>query len=78
MRLGDTIDIAANDAERVFIFPYSEWKKENVQFTWLGNGSIDIWVSDVECEFTPISTSAYVKAHYTSSAEHSYSQQNLC
>ena len=68
IRLGDTIDILSNDADRVFVLPYSEWKKDSIQFTWLGDASVDIWISDVECEFTPIATSGYVKAHYTSTA----------
>ena len=68
VKLGDTLDILPNDADRVFIFPYSEWKKDSIQFTWIGDGSVDVWVSDGECEFTPVSTSAYVKAHYTSTA----------
>ena len=68
VKLGDTLDILPNDADRVFIFPYSEWKKDSIQFTWVGDGSVDVWVSDGECEFTPVSTSAYVKAHYTSTA----------
>ena len=68
VKLGDTLDILPNDADRVFVLPYSEWKKDSIQFTWLGDGSVDIWISDMECEFTPVGTSAYVKAHYTSTA----------
>ena len=68
VKLGDTLEILPNDADRVFILPYSEWKKDSIQFTWIGNGSVDVWVSDGSCEFTPVSTSAYVKARYTSTA----------
>ena len=68
VKLGDTLEILPNDADRVFILPYSEWKKDSIQFTWIGDGSVDVWVSDGSCEFTPVSTSAYVKARYTSTA----------
>ena len=75
VKLGDTLDILPNDADRVFVFPYSEWKKDSIQFTWIGDGSATIWVSDGECEFTPVSTSAYVKAQYTTSATAPYKLQ---
>ena len=64
VRLGDTIDIAANDAERVFVLPYSEWKNDSIQFTWIGEQSARVWVAKNECKFTPITTSAYYITHY--------------
>ena len=64
VRLGDTIDIAANDAERVFVLPYSEWKNDSIQFTWIGDQSARVWVAKNECKFTPITTSAYYITHY--------------
>ena len=64
VRLGDTIDIAANDAERVFVLPYSEWKNDSIQFTWIGDQAARVWVAKNECKFTPITTSAYYITHY--------------
>ena len=64
VRLGDTIDIAANDAERVFVLPYSEWKNDSIQFTWIGDQTARVWVAKNECKFTPITTSAYYITHY--------------
>ena len=64
VRLGDTIDIAANDEESVFVLPYSEWKNDSIQFTWIGEQSARVWVAKNECKFTPITTSAYYITHY--------------
>ena len=76
VNLGDTFDIVANDVERVFVLPYSEWKKDSIQFTWIGDKSATVWVSDGACDFTPVSTSMYVKARYTTSAEAPYKLQS--
>ena len=64
VKLGDTIDIAANDADRIFVLPYSEWQNDSIQFTWVGEQSARVWVAAGECNFTPITTSAYYRAHY--------------
>lgn len=64
VNLGDTFDIVADDTERVFVLPYSEWKKDSIQFTWTGDQPATVWVSDGSCDFTPAATSVYVKAQY--------------
>lgn len=64
VHLGDTFDIVANDTERVFVLPYSEWKKDSIQFTWIGDQPATVWVSDGGCDFTPAATSVYVRAQY--------------
>ena len=64
VQLGDTIDIAPNDSERMFVLPYSEWQNDSIQFTWIGDQSARVWVAAGECDFTPITTSAYYRAHY--------------
>lgn len=64
VNLGDTFDIVADDTERVFVLPYSEWKKDSIQFTWIGDQPATVWVSDGSCDFTPAATSVYVKAQY--------------
>lgn len=72
VNLGDTFDIVANDEESVFVLPYSEWKKDSIQFTWLGEQSATIWVSDGDCDFTPTFTSVYVKDRYNVSKNAPY------
>ncbi len=64
VHLGDTIDIAANDSESMFVLPYSEWKDDSIQFTWIGEQTARVWVAKNECKFTPITTSAYYITHY--------------
>ncbi|MBO5728629.1 MAG: hypothetical protein J6R43_02185 [Paludibacteraceae bacterium] len=70
--LGQTFDIMANDSDRVFVLPYSEWKKDSVQFAWEGDGSATVWVASLECEFYPSYGSGFVWAGYeiTSSKPH--------
>ena len=72
VELGQTFDILANDSDRVFVLPYSEWKKDSVQFAWEGDGSATVWVASLECEFYPSYASGFVCAGYeiTSSKPH--------
>ena len=53
--LGNTFDVIANDSDRVFVLPYSEWKKDSVQFAWEGNEPAKVWVASMECDFYPSS-----------------------
>ena len=64
VKLGDTIDIAANDAETILILPYSEWQNDSIRFVWVGDKSARVWVAEDECQFNPVLTSIYVKATY--------------
>ena len=64
VKLGDTIDIAANDSESMFVLPFSEWKDEDVRFVWVGDEPARVWVAEEECQFTPTDASVYVKAKY--------------
>ena len=50
--LGDTIEILANDVERVFLFPYTEWQEDSIRFVWTGEGTAQVYVAVQECSFT--------------------------
>ena len=63
-QLGDTIDIAANDSEKMIVLPYSEWKNDSIRFVWTGDKPARVWVAEDECNFTPVDASVYVKAKY--------------
>lgn len=62
--LGDTIDIAANDSNKMIVLPYSEWKNDSIRFVWTGDKPARIWVAEEECRFTPVEASVYVRAKY--------------
>ena len=64
VKLGDTISIAANDANTMLVLPFSEWKNDSIQFKWMGEKSARVWVAEEECQFTPVDASVYVKAKY--------------
>ena len=63
-KLSDTIEIAANDSNKMIILPYSEWKDEDVRFVWIGEKPARVWVAEDECRFTPTDASVFVKAKY--------------
>ena len=62
--LSDTIDIAANDSNKMIVLPYSEWKDEEVRFVWVGEKPARVWVAEDECHFTPTDASIYIRAKY--------------
>ena len=63
-KLSDTIEIAANDSNKMIVLPYSEWKDEEVRFVWVGEKPARLWVAEDECTFTPTDASVFVKAKY--------------
>lgn len=58
--LGDTMDIAANDTERTFVFPYTEWQEDSIRFVWTGAEAAEVFVAIQDCEFVPVSSNPYV------------------
>ena len=64
VKLGDTIDVAANDDNTMLVFPFSEWKNDSIRFVWIGDESARVWVAEEECQFTPTDASIYIKAKY--------------
>ena len=64
VKLGDTIDIAANDSNTMLVLPFSEWKNDSIRFVWIGDKDARVWVAEEECQFTPTDASIYIKAKY--------------
>ena len=58
--LGDTMDIVANDTERTFVFPYTEWQEDSIRFVWTGAEPAEVFVAVQECDFTPVADNLYV------------------
>ena len=58
--LGDTLSIEANDAERVFVFPYTEWQEDSIRFVWTGSTPAQVYVAVQECSFSPSLSNPYV------------------
>lgn len=63
-QLGDTIDIVANDSNKMIVLPYSEWKNDSIRFVWIGDKPARVWVADEDCRFTPMDASRFVRAKY--------------
>ena len=58
--LDDTISIEANDTERAFVFPYTEWQEDSIRFVWTGAEPAEVFVAVQECDFTPVADNLYV------------------
>ena len=72
LHLGDTIDVLANDADRVFVLPYVDWQNDSIQFTWIGEESATIYAAVQECNFTPSTSNVYVWTSFETSEEQPY------
>ena len=59
VNLGDTFDIMPSDPNRVFVFPYTDWKNDSIRFVWEGEGTAQVYVAVQECDFTPSITDPY-------------------
>lgn len=69
VELDDTLAIAANDEQSVFVFPYTAWKNDSIRFVWTGDGQADVYVAEQECQFMPTVSDPYVFSAFTISAD---------
>ncbi len=49
--LGEELPIAPNDTDKVYIFPYSEWKNDSIRFVWNGKQNLRIWMGYNDCNY---------------------------
>ena len=49
--LGDTLAVAPNDTDKVYIFPYSEWKNDSIRYLWRGSKPLRIWLAHTDCNY---------------------------
>ena len=52
MHLGDTIHVAANDAERHVIVPYVQWQDDSIRYVWEGEQPCVLAIAN-DCDFDP-------------------------
>jgi hypothetical protein len=69
VQLGDTIEILPNDADRVFVMPFTDWQNDSIRFVWVGEQEANVWLAVQYCEFTPNSTSSFVWDTYHLTAD---------
>lgn len=53
IRIGDTVDVAAQDAERHVIIPYAQWQEDTIVYTWTGTSPCQLTVANT-CVFDPM------------------------
>ena len=58
--LGDTIDVAANDEQSVYVAQLPVWKSDSVRFVWEGEQPVQMYWANSNCDFTPTAASTYV------------------
>ena len=58
--LDDSIDVLADDADRSFIVPYSEWQNDSIRFVWTGDQPAQVFLATTNCDFAPDANNAYV------------------
>lgn len=64
VNLGDTLDIAANDENTAYVFPYTDWQNDSIRFVWIGEQSARVWLGTMDCEFTPEVNNGFVWGYY--------------
>ena len=60
VNLGDTLTVEANEPDRVFVFPYTEWQEDSIRFVWTGSAPAKVYVAVQECSFAPSISDPYV------------------
>ena len=77
--LGDSVEIAANDMDRVFVANYSDWQEDSIQFVWTGAEPAQVYLAVQECDFAPSTTNPFVWAVYdvTKDAPHKVQSQEM-
>lgn len=60
VNLGDTLTVEANEPDRVFVFPYTEWQEDSIRFVWTGSAPAQVYVAVQECSFAPSISDPYV------------------
>ena len=69
LHLGDTIEISANDVDRVFVLPYTDWQEDSIRYVWIGEQSATIYAAVQECSFEPSTTNGFVWTTYHVTAD---------
>ncbi len=64
LKLGETIDIQANDSYTVYIAPLPSWKHDSIRFVWEGAEPVQMYWANTSCEFNPTSTNPYVSQSF--------------
>ena len=70
--LDDSIDVLAEDTDRSFIVPYSDWQNDSIRFVWTGDQPAQVFLATTNCDFTPDANNAYVWNHFEVVAETPY------
>ena len=72
IKLGDTIDIQANDSNQVFVMAYPDWVDDSTRIVWDGEEPAQIWLATTTCDFEPKKENVFVYKQYETSKEMPY------
>ena len=64
VKLGDTLDVVANDSTTAYVFPYTDWQNDSIQYVWIGEQSARIYMAISDCEFVPEDNNGFIWTTY--------------
>ena len=64
VKLGDTLDVIANDVNTAYVFPYTDWQNDSIRFVWIGEQSARVWLGTMDCSFVPEVNNGFVWGYY--------------
>ena len=70
IKLGDTIDVEADDYERAFVVPYADWQEDSIRFVWTGEQPAQVYLATMSCDFAV--DGGYVWNSYEVTSENPY------
>ena len=70
--LDDSIAILPNDADRVFMMPYTDWQNDSIRFVWIGEESTRVWLGETMCDFEPSLADPFVWNYFDVTKDQPY------
>lgn len=64
VKLGDTLNVMANDSETAYVFPYTDWQNDSIQYVWIGEQSARIYMAISDCDFVPEDNNGFIWTTY--------------
>lgn len=64
VKLGDTLEITANDETTSYVFPYTDWQNDSIRIVWIGEQTARVWLGTMDCEFIPEVNNGFVWGYY--------------
>lgn len=64
VKLGDTLEVSANDVETAYVFPFTDWQNDSIRFVWIGDQGARIYLAVSDCEFVVEDNNGFIWTNY--------------